>query len=350
MAGATDGDVRRAANRARSDELGARFEVRVATCERVARALVARTRRLGGACSEAGLYGSLAAEHPREAVAAVLAVLARERGVLRRVAGKSTGVRLVACASVTTEGIREAARRHRDAERAAEANRRLRHEVFAAPAAGDRPTGDAPVDPHAAEKAAEEFRAVRKAALGRPLSAKAKRWKQSRVRATDPDRIRRWRIRRAAAIHAKVEAADAEAVAWATARAVHLQGLDLAGRILCRVQSHGGVSEASLLALARSLGPGESDTRAVLSEALTKLAEAGKVRRARRRSDGAVFVFAKQRADRDKLVRELLAAISEPENCMAVPEGSRLAARLERFRAQEARKEAKEARLATTAA
>lgn len=111
MAGATDGDVRRAANRARSDELGARFEERVATCERVARALVARTRRLGGACSEAGLYGSLAAEHPGEAVAAVLAVLSRERGVLRRVAGKSTGVRLVACAGATTEGIREAARR-----------------------------------------------------------------------------------------------------------------------------------------------------------------------------------------------------------------------------------------------
>jgi hypothetical protein len=187
--------------------------------------------------------------------------------------------------------------------------------------------------------------------LRRPLSAKARRWKQSRTPAPDPNRIRRRRLRRAAAIRAKVEAADVEAVAWATARAVYLQGLDLAGRILSRVQRHGGVDEASLLALARSLGPEESDARALLAEALTKLAGAGKVRRARRRSDGAVFVFAKQRADREELARELLAVISDPGNGIAVPEGSRLAARLERFRAQEARKEAQEeATLATTAA
>ena len=347
MAGATDGDVRRAANRARADEIGNLFEETAAICETVARALVARTRRLGGACSEEGLYGSLAAEHPREAVAAVLA---RERGLLRRVAGKSTSVRLVACAGATTEGMREAARRHRDAERTSEANRRLRHKVFAAPAAGDRPTGDTPVDPYAAEKAAEEFGAARKESIGRPLSAKARRWNQSGTPAPDPERIRRGRLRRAAAIRAKVEAADPEAVAWATARAVHLQGLDLAGRILYRVERHGGVSEISLLALARSLGPQESDARALLYEELTKLAGAGKIRRARRRSDGAVFFLPKQRADRDKLARDLLAVISGPENGITVPEGSRLAARLQRFRAEEARKEAQQVRLAATAA
>lgn len=72
MAGATDSDVERAAEWLAGQREAARRTAMGSRACRIARSITRRLRRLGGACSEEGLYGSLVSFHPREAVDAVV--------------------------------------------------------------------------------------------------------------------------------------------------------------------------------------------------------------------------------------------------------------------------------------
>lgn len=145
MAGATKGDVDRAANRAEAELVEDLFEETVEETRLAAAEISCRLERFGWACSEEGLYGSLRGRFHRKTVSALLSSLV-EGGAIRRVRSRATGARLVALADASRETLAAAANTVALCARQSARNVRIKGKVFARGASGSRPEEKSPAD------------------------------------------------------------------------------------------------------------------------------------------------------------------------------------------------------------
>lgn len=133
LAGATDSDLTKAANRAEAEGIGESFERSVATAHEMKRDLMDRLYDLGGSASLDGAKRALAAAgHPRKALRAVLAER-HERGWIRVSVKGSTGsvtagerdtrARFLTLANAPEGSLASAAKRYAEDEREIPARR-----------------------------------------------------------------------------------------------------------------------------------------------------------------------------------------------------------------------------------
>jgi hypothetical protein len=333
MAGATRGDVERAAERAEAERLSDRFEETVEEARRGAAAVDARLRRLGGACSEGELVGSLLGRFHRGTVSALLTALA-EGGGIRQVRSRSTGVRIVAFADASREALTGAAKTVARCARESARNVRLKGKVFARGASGSRPEEGSPADA-AAELARgwAEFLAARRRALSTPLPADRLRWTDTGLVCSFDRAARGERAAAPREASAPLTAAQAERAAWSTARALRVSRMpSVAHRMLHHVRCAGGW--VPLCELGARYGAaladerGLADRRRALRQALAELRGAGRVRVARNRADGRLYARAVRPVDRRGEEGALLAIMAAPESGIPIPEGTRLARRV----------------------
>lgn len=157
LAGATDGDVTKALNRARAERIEDGFIASIEECEQIAETILARIKDTG-VCSEKALIFSLLDRYPREAVTAVLEELAR-REKIRRSTSRTTGIRLVAGPGQSQDNttLTTAVKKLIAIAKNSAAFCKLSGKAFAAEASGSRPDDDTPPDPHAVERAIRTF-------------------------------------------------------------------------------------------------------------------------------------------------------------------------------------------------
>ena len=157
LAGATDGDVTKALNRARAERIEDGFIASIEECEQIAETILARIKDTG-VCSEKAIIFSLLDRYPREAVTAVLEELAR-REKIRRATNRTTGISLVASPGESQDNttLAAAVKKLLALAKTSAAFRKLSGKTFAAEASGSRPDDDTPPDPHAAERAIRTF-------------------------------------------------------------------------------------------------------------------------------------------------------------------------------------------------
>jgi hypothetical protein len=371
MAGATEGDVRRAGERAGAEAKGARAAADERAARGVAERVAARLEHLGGAGGERELLEALLPAAPRAAIRAVLGRLA-EVGVVRRfpVAGRG----YVGLADAERGRIVAAVRGSARAARPAPKKGALFARGISAGAADHGPTRPAldevvEVGGVRVEDAVRRFahgldpRLVEEAVLGSRRAqgfireAAAKHlpvyctWTEAAM--VEPE-VAEWR-----AAHAKREAEnrriarrgpnatarrlaaesrsrshgrlaeplsgeEAERAAWKTARAIHLRDRKTAAdKILLLAQLEGGPVPASALLgrLRRSYRP------ELLRRSLRSLAAQGKVEVFRKGGEGEAIVEAVEPLNRRSYERALLRIIADPESGIPLPEGSRLPAR-----------------------
>jgi hypothetical protein len=330
MAGAIDGDVKRAANRAECDALEAGFLSSILEAEEIAREVGGRLGRLGGIASEKALVERFVSSHPREAIAAVLSELAR-RGEIRRVVGRASGIGLVALSGVPKEDLAAYAKRLIGLARHSAANRLLSHKAFLSEASGSRPTDDVATNPLAAQNAAEEFRAIARASEGKRLSRRARCWKRSSADEIDffgkAARIRRWKERRRKMWAALSCRADPEKVAWETARALYLFRASAEGRVLLAVLGKGPLAQEELM------GACAGGDEEVLERSVQALGEAKLIRRIRNRRTGEEFLAGTPEGRR-AAGAALLSLMADSASGLPVPQDGPLAKMLGRSSAR----------------
>lgn len=332
MAGATTGDVERAANRAEAERLQELFEETVAETRQAAAGISRRLERLGGASSEVDLYGSLLGRFHRDTVSALLPVLA-EGGAIRRVHSRATGARLVALAGASRETLAAAAKTIARCTRQSARNARLKGKTFARGASGSRPEDRSPAEvEREIARGWAEFLAARRRALSTPLPKERLRWTATGLVCPFDGAARGERAAACSGV-APLAAARAERAAWDTARAIRVSRMPSAThRMLYRLRCEGGWVALSELGAryAKALADerGLADRRGALREALSELRGAGRVRVARSRKDGRLYAAALRPIERRREEGALLAIIADPENGIPVPEGSLLACRV----------------------
>jgi hypothetical protein len=331
MAGATGGDVERAANRAAAERLQELFEETVEETRLAAAQISGRLERLGGAACEEELYGSLLGRFHRDTVSALLRVLA-ENGAIRRVRSRATGARLVALTGASRETLAATAKSVARCARQSARNTHIRGKTFARGASGSRPEDRSPADIEwEIARGWAEFLAARSRALRTPLPVERLRWTGTGLSCPFDGAARGEPAPR----EGFVPLADgrAERAAWDTARAIRISRMPSAThRMLYRLRCAGewvalselGDRYAEGLADERGL----TDRREALREALSELRGAGRVRVARSRKDGRLYAAALRPIDRRREEGALLAITADPENGIPVPEGSRLSRRV----------------------
>lgn len=363
MAGATGGDVRRAAARAEYRERGTVEEPargpsrKEPSPEVLAVEAVRRVERRGGALEERTLRISLR-RYPPRLRRETLALLA-ERGEARRLRCRSSGKTLVVLADAPKAAAGRELRRVADLEAALGEERREA------------------LKPHASEvervggkAVAEWLFEFRRAVAGRGLKpgqvrelirtrlpfriglqdalgedAEIEEWRRSRARRReenaginrrdtragfvprrfgsspephwidDPDLRRR--------IGAQLRTGRA---AHNTARAVYLASLPtLAHKVLHLLRRDGRRTEERFLALAAADAAGREDPQALLGDAIRALGEAGKVWRLRSRATGRVYLEATEGLDEATFARSLRWVVRSGRYRIPVPEGRRRA-------------------------
>ena len=150
------------------------------------------------------------------------------------------------------------------------------------------------------------------------------------------------------AVEERLASGDA---AWETAKAQHVAGLPtLSHKILHLLARDGARTEASFVPLAEAeeLPVPEKAVR----EAVCALGEAGKIRKRRGKTDGRVYLAPLERMAERELETLLIGVMADPRSGIPVPEGSKLARRVEGFRKAQAerRAEREAARTAEVAA
>jgi hypothetical protein len=364
MAGATVGDVRRAAARARSSERGTRrqpgqWRPHEEECrEELAVEILHRLKRRGGALEERTLEVSLWSRSPRPRRAA-LALLA-ETGQIRKVRCRSSGTTLVVLASAPRGSVDRELRRVADLKAALERERR---ESMKPHASEIERIGDRSV--------AEWLFAFRRAVSGNRLKPGQVRelirhelpfqvglhdalgeedeiaeWRRSHARHREENAqiVRRdlaagiipgaygvppephWtedsRWRRS--IEAQIHTGRA---AYNTARAVYVSSLPTpAHRVLHLLRRDGLRTQDRFVALARAENPEDDRPEELLEETVRNLGEAGKVRRMRSRKTGRIYLEAMEGLDAPAYERDLGRIVRSEEHRILVPQGGRRAA------------------------
>jgi DNA-binding MarR family transcriptional regulator len=332
MAGATRGDVERAANRAAAELLEELFEETVAETRLAAAEISRRLERLGGAACEEELYGSLLGRFHCGTVSALLRVLV-ENGTVRRVRSRATGARLVALADASRETLAGAAKTVARCARQSARNVRISGKTFARGASGSRPEDRSPAEvEREIARGWAEFLAARARALSTPLPKEHLRWTDTGLVCSFDGALRGAR-RAARSETAPLAAARAERAAWDTARAIRVSRMPSAThRMLYRLRCAGEWVALSELGAhyAKALADecGLADRRGALREALSELREAGRVRVARNRKDGRLYAAALRPIEHRREEGALLSIIADPENGIPISEGSLLARRV----------------------
>ena len=364
MAGATVGDVRRAAARAKSPERGTRR--RPDRCrpheeecrEELAAEILNRLERRGGAVEERTLETSLRS-HPPRLRRKALAQLA-DRGDIRKVRCRSSGATLVVLADAPKGSVARELRR-----------------VAALRAALERERRES-MKPHASEVERVGGRPVVEWLLGFRRTVSGDRLKPSQVRDLirrvlpfriglhdalgDDDEIGEWQrsYARRREENARIVRRDLVAgiipgvygvppkphwtedsrlrrsietqihtgrAAYNTARAVYVSSLPtLAHRVLHLLRRDGRQTQDRFVALARAENPENDRPEEPVEEIVRNLGEAGKVRRMRSRKTGRIYLEAMEELDVPAYERDLGRIVRSGEHRIPVPRGGRRAA------------------------
>lgn len=127
--------------------------------------------------------------------------------------------------------------------------------------------------------------------------------------------------------------------AWNTAKAQHVANLPtLSHKILHLLARDGARTEASFVALAE--GEERPVPEKAVRQAVHELGQAGKIRKGRSRKTGRVFLAPLERMTERELETLLIGVMADPKSGIPVPEGSKLARRVEGFRKAQAERRA----------
>lgn len=361
MTGATVGDVRRAAARAKSSERG--------TCRRpewcrpheeeyrdeLAVEILYRLEWRGGAVEERTLETSLRT-HPPRLRRKALALLA-DRGEIRKIRCRSSGTTLVVLVGVPWDSV----------------DRELRR-VAALRAALERERRES-MKPHASEVERIGGRLVAEWLLGFQRTVSGNRLKPGQVRELirgelpfrvglhdalgEDDEIEEWQrsharrreenariVRRGCAagfvfgslgvppaphwtedfrLRRSIETqVHTGCAAYNTARAIYISSLPtLAHRVLHLLRRDGRQTQDRFVALVRAEDPENNRLEELLEETVRDLGEAGKVRRMRSRKTGRIYLEATEGLDVPAYERDLGRIIRSEEHRILVPRGGR---------------------------
>lgn len=130
------------------------------------------------------------------------------------------------------------------------------------------------------------------------------------------------------AVEERLASGDA---AWETAKAQYVAGLPtLAHKILHLLSRDGARTEASFVALAEAEEAPVPEK--AVREAVGALGEAGKIRKRRGTKTGRVYLAPLERMAERELETLLIGVMADPRSGIIVPDGSKLARRVEGFR------------------
>jgi len=365
MAGATVGDVRRAAARAKSSERGTRR--RPEQCrpheeeecrEELAVEILHRLERSGGAVEERTLEVSLWSRSPglRRAALALLA----GTGEIRKVRCRSSGATLVVLASAPRDSVDRELRRVADLKAALKEERResMKPHASEVDSVGGRPVAEwlvgfrrafsgrrlKPGQVRELIRCELPFRVGLHDALGEDDEIKEWRCSHARRREENAWIVRsdcaagfvfgplgvppapHWtedcRLRRS--IETQIHAGRA---AYNTARAVYVCSLPtLAHRVLHLLRRDGRQTQDRFVALVRAEDPENDRPEELLEETVRNLGKAGKVRRMRSRKTGRIYLEAMEGLDVPAYERDLGRIVRSEEHRILVPRGGRQAA------------------------
>jgi hypothetical protein len=359
MAGATVGDVRRAAARARSSERETRRRTRQRRpheeeCrEELPVEILHRLERRGGVVEERMLEVSLWSRSPglrREALA-----LLAETGQIRKIRCRSSGATLVVLASAPRGSVDREFRRVAELKVALERERResMKPHASEIERIGDRPVAEwlfafrrtvsgkrlKPGQVRELIRHELPFRVGLHHALGEEDEIEEWRRSHARHREENARIVRRdrtegfvhrpvgisltppWtedsRLRRS--IETQIHTGRA---AHNTARAVYVSSLPtLAHRVLHLLRRDGRQTQDRFVALARAENPEDDRPEELLEETIRNLGEAGKVRRMRSRKTGRIYLEAMEGLDAPAYERNLGRIIRTEQHRVLVPHG-----------------------------
>jgi hypothetical protein len=364
MAGATVGDVRRAAARARSSERETRRRPEQSRLhekeyrEELAVEILHRLKRRGGALEERTLETSLRTHQPR--LRRKVLVRLAETGQIRKVRCRSSGTTLVVLASAPRDSVYRELRRVAELKAALESERResMKPNASEVERIGDRPiaewlfafrqtvSGNRLKPGQVRELIRHElpFRVGLHDALGE--DGEIEEWQRSHARHREENAriVRRdrtegfvhrplgipltshWaedsRLRRS--IGTQMHTGRA---AYNTARAVYVSSLPtLAHRVLHLLRRDGRQAQGRFVALARAEDPENDLPEELLEETVRNLGEAGKIRRMRSRKTGRIYLEAMEGLANSAYQRELGRIVHSEEHRILVHRGGRQAA------------------------
>jgi hypothetical protein len=357
MAGATAGDVRRAAARLESRERGT-GERPERGCthheelpEELAAEILRRLERRGGVVEERTLAVSLRDRPPRLRRAA-LALLAG-RGEVRKIRCRSSGTTLVVLASTSRSSVARELRRVADLKAALAEERResMKPHASEVERVGGRPvakwlvgfrcavSGDRLKPGQVRELIRRElpFRVGLHDALGE--DDEIEEWQRSHARRREENA---WTVRRDLAagivpgpcgvppaphwtedpgLRRRVEAQLRTGQATRnTARAIYVFSLPtLAHKVLHLLRRDGRQPQERFVALASAQDPANDRPEELLEEAVRELGEAGKVRRMRSRKTGRVYLEATEGLDVSSYERDLSRIVRSERHRIPTP-------------------------------
>ncbi|MGI8910829.1 MAG: hypothetical protein ACR2JR_09805 [Rubrobacteraceae bacterium] len=359
MAGATSGDVRRAATRAEYRDQGTGVRLALGPSqedtspEELAAEVIRRLGRNGGAMEERALEICMWGRPPRLRNAA-LALLA-ERGEVRKLRCGSSGARIVVLSGTRKAAVGRELRRVADLRAALEEERRETMKPHASEVewVGGRTVDDwldgfrrAVADKGLTTGQVRElirtelpFRIGPQDALGE--DAEVEEWRRSLARRREENAGTIRRGLRTGSMHERFGAPPKPQwtedpglrrrinaqlrtgrVAYNTARAIYLTSLPtLAHKMLHLLGRDGRAPRERFLALATAEAGGREDPWALLDGAIRNLGEAGKIRRLRSRTTGGIHLEATEEFDEAAFARSLRRIIRSGRHGISVPGG-----------------------------